>query len=138
MVRRDVFDKAGGTFDDSSGKIGSDWELFARVCQLCKVDYIPESLIKVYVHHGHARLSTDFYNEQAKKDIMFHEKFLKNFQDNFIRHPEFRRIHYYIMCLGYATLGDKQTAWQYYSRMLRCKPSLKCLLRPLIKLFINK
>ena len=32
--------------------IASDWAMCARACQLSKVDFVPESLVNVYVNHG--------------------------------------------------------------------------------------
>ena len=138
MVRTDVFMSAGGTFDDSSGIIGSDWELFARVCQKCNVDYIPESLIKVYLNHGYSRLSTDFYAEKAPKVISFHKNFLNEFKRNFDRHPEYRLLHYYNLCYAYASLGEKQQAWHCFKLLQKCHLSLKKNGRLLIKIFFNK
>lgn len=138
MVRKDVFMSVGGTFDDSSGIIGSDWELFARVCQKCHVDYIPESLIRVYLNHGFSRLSTDFYAEKASKTIAFHKHFLAEFKSNFDRHPEYRFLHYYNLCYAYASLGEKKEAWHYFQLLQSCRPSLKKNLRLLIKILFNK
>jgi len=138
MVRNEVFMSVGGTFDDSSGIIGSDWELFARVCQKCNVDYIPESLIKVYIDHGYSRLSTDFYAEKAPKIIAFHNNFLTEFKSNFDRHPEYRRLHYYNLCYAHASLGESKQAWHYFKLLQSCRPSLKQNGRLLVKLLFNK
>ena len=138
MVRKDVFMSVGGTFDDSSGIIGSDWELFARICQKCNVDYIPESLIKVYINHGFSRLSTDFYTEKAPKVIAFHNHFLREFKSNFDRHPEYRLLHYYNLCYAHASLGEKQQAWHYFKLLQPCHPGLQKCCRLLIKILFNK
>lgn len=138
MVRKNVFLSAGGTFDDSSGEIGNDWELFARVCQKCLVDYIPESLVKVYINHGHARLSTDFYEDKARKAINNANHFLTLFRENFERHPEYRAKHLYSISWSKRTLNNKREAWHYYHLYLECKPELRLRLRLLIKLIFNK
>lgn len=119
MIRRDVFEKVGGTYDDSIGIIGSDWELAARICQITKVNYIPESLVKVYVNHEYPRLSTDFYSEKAKRGIIFHEHFLKKFHENFIRHPEYAIYHYYMLSKYHIELKNNKIAIKYYFRYLR-------------------
>lgn len=138
MVRREVFLSVGGTFDDSTGVIGSDWELFARVCQKCLVDFIPESLVKVYTNHGHARLSTNFYDEKARKSIRNAEHFLSLFKENFERHPEYRTMHLYSLSWANKSLGKTKEAWRYYRLFLSCKPRVSLILRLLIKLVLNK
>lgn len=125
MLRREVFEEFGGTFDDSIGYIMSDWELMARICQKYEVDYVPESLVKVYINHGHARLSTDFYQDKAKKGVIFHTHFLKTFRDVFNHNPKSAKFHYYNLARCYATLKDRKHAWFYYKKYLTSAPNLK-------------
>jgi len=134
LIKRNVFNEYGGTYDDSIGVIMSDWELVARITQKYQVDYIPESLVKVYVNHGHARLSTDFYQEKAKKGIVFHEHFLKTFPDLFERDPNLAYYHYQFLCYYHAILKDKKKAWNYYKKYMSTnrktlRTSLSLLLR---------
>lgn len=114
MVRREVFNEFGGAFDDSIGLIMSDWEFFSRVCQKYKVDYVPESLVKVYVDHGHKRLSTNFYQDKARKGIIFHNHFLTTFSDVFKRHPEYAEHHYDCLCVYYSVLKDRKKAMKFW------------------------
>lgn len=133
MIRRNVFEEYGGTFNDSIGIIMSDWELVARITQKYKVDYIPESLVKVYVNHGHARLTTDFYQEKAKKSLYFHQHFLSFFADVFDKNPKSAYYHYHQLCDAYIKLKDKKNAWKYYRKYVtsdfRLRTSLSLLKR---------
>lgn len=138
MIRRDVFESVGGCFDDSIGHIGSDWELMARITQLCDVDFVPESLIKVYVNHGHARLTTNFYQEKAKKSIVFHTHFLKRFSNVFERNPQSAYYHYYWLCRNYAILGNRKDAFKYLLLYVKSTPSLKDTIKLLIGVIIAK
>lgn len=113
MIRREVFNEFGGTYDDSVGLIGSDWELMTRICQKYNVDYVPESLVKVYVDHGHKRLSTNFYQDKARKSIIFHNHFLKCFADVFERTPTYAALHYEQLCLNHAILKERKTALHF-------------------------
>ncbi len=124
MIRRDVFDKYGVSYNDNIGYIGSDWELMARICQHCLVDYVPESLIKVYVNHGHSRLTTDFYNEKARKGILFHTHFLNCFADVFKRNPQTADFHYLCLCRCYITLKDRRNAYKYFKLYMHAKPTI--------------
>lgn len=117
MIRKDVFDKIGGRYDDSIGVIGADWEMAARICQITKVDYIPESLVRVYVNHSCPRLSVDAYSDRAKKNISFHKHFLKSFKINFDRCPQYAKYHYYQLVKNYIVLGYKKEAWKYMIKL---------------------
>ena len=122
MVRKDVFEKVGGTFNDNIGVVMSDWELVARICQITKVDYIPESLVRVYVNHSHARLSIDFYSDRARKGIIYHNHFLTNFKNNFERVPKYAKYHYYQLAKYYIDLKDRKMALQYLYKYFRVSP----------------
>lgn len=124
MLRREVFEEFGGTYDDNIGYVGSDWELMARICQKYEVDYVPNSLVKVYINHGYARLSTDFYQDKAKKGVVFHTHFLKTFENVFNRNPKSAKFHYYNLARCYATLKDRKHAWFYYKKYLASAPKL--------------
>lgn len=114
MVRKDVFESVGGTFNDSIGFLMSDWEMAARICQITKVDYIPESLVRVYVNHSKERLSKT--NSKARGGIVYHNHFLSYFRVNFERSPQYAKYHYYELAKCYLELGDKKKAWQYIVR----------------------
>ena len=137
MIRRSTFERYGGTYNDDIGFIMSDWELMTRICQHCLVDYVPESLVKVYVNHGHARLTTDFYGEKARRAVLFHNHFLTLFSDTFEQHPKSADYHYRSLVEAYLTLGNYHDAWQYYVRLLKIRPSVANALLP-IKPIIKK
>ncbi len=120
MLRREVFNEFGGAFDDSIGILMSDWEFMARVCQKYKVDYVPESLVKVYVDHGHKRLSTNFYQDKARKGIIFHNHFLNCFADVFDCNPRYATYHYEQLCRNHAILKERKKAllyWKLYAKV---------------------
>lgn len=120
MLRKEIFNEFGGAFDDNIGLIMSDWEFMARVCQKYKVDYVPESLVNVYVDHGHKRLSTDFYQNKARKGIIFHTHFLKCFADVFEKHPRYAEFHYDRLCVYYSILAKRKEAfhfWKQYAKV---------------------
>lgn len=77
--------------------IGSDWEMCARACQLTKVDYVPESLVNVYVNHGSVRQSNRaYYDKMGLRMIKFSQYFLSHFEENFKRRPDLKFYHYWI------------------------------------------
>ena len=96
MFRAEVIRELGGWKSQDEIGIISDWELCARACQKYKVDYVPESLVKVYINHGSVRQSDlSYYNELRKRNIRFHEYFLEEFAPVFKRHPQLAYDHYH-------------------------------------------
>ena len=49
LFKKKVFEELGGW--NIKNPLPTDWELGARYCQKWNVDYVPESLVKVYVNH---------------------------------------------------------------------------------------
>lgn len=123
MIRRDAFEKYGVTYRDDIGYIMSDWEMMARICQHCLVDYVPESLVKVYVNHGHARLSTDFYGDKARKGIIFHNYFLTTYDDTFKRHPVYAKYHYSELVKCHRRLKEWKKTFYWFRKFVSTKPS---------------
>lgn len=138
MVRREIFEAIGGSFNDSHGMVGSDVDLGRRICRICEVDYVPEFLVRVYVNHGHARLSTDFYKEKAKRKIESELYTLTEFADVFERHPDYRVEHFYQISWAYKSLKNNKEAWRYYRQYSQCHPKFKERIRLLIKLIFNR
>lgn len=123
LFRRDAFISDAGWRDDIG--IVSDWEMAARFCQKWKVDYIPESLINVYVNHGQSRLSTDLLTTKAEKFIKFHTHFLTRFGDIFERHPEYAKNHLYALVQYYSVLKNRKEAIKCYKQYLKIKTPFK-------------
>lgn len=135
MFRRTVFAEFGGAWKDGIGLLGSDWEFATRVCQKYQVDYVPESLVKVYVNHGSNRLSAGFYQDQQERQIIFHLYFLETFASVFAKYPEKKNYHAKILAFSFMMLGRWKEAWPYYKIQLRQQLSLKTLLLPFYCIF---
>lgn len=138
FIRREVFRSVGGTFDDSIGLIMSDIELVTRISKITKVNYLSESLIKVYVNHNHARLTTNFYSETLKRVILYHTHFLTKFSDVFQKHPTMADYHCFELCRAYFKLHNYKEGFKYYRRLLSCNPSFTQVIKPLIGIILNK
>lgn len=102
LFRTNFFIKLGGWKSVDEVGIASDWELCARACQLCKVDYVPESLVNVYVNHGSVRQSESekYYEDSYNRIIKFHKHFLSYFKENFKRRPDQAVGHYISIALN--------------------------------------
>lgn len=127
MFRRSTFSSLGGWRDDMG--IVSDWELAARCCQKWKVDYVPESLIKIYVNHGYLRMTcTTFNKDKYFATIKFHLLFLQEFSEIFDRYPIKKRYHYKNLIRIYIDLKEWKSAFTYYGKLWKIEPTMKNIL----------
>lgn len=131
MFRTEVFNEFGGAFDDSIGLLMSDWEFVARVTQKYNVDFVPESLVKVYVAHEHAQLTNGFNQEKFLGRIKFHNHFLTQFSDVFSRNPKYADYHYSQLASIHAILGQRKSAWNFFKKYLKTEPKLTPSLKTL-------
>ena len=83
LFKKTVFEELGGW--NENNPIPTDWELGARYCQKWKVDYIPESLVNVYVNHIYERTSSLMRYDKSwlKKRIAMHEYMLKEYSNTY-------------------------------------------------------
>lgn len=128
MFRTDFFRQLGGWKTAEEIGIVSDWEMCCRACQLCKVDYVPESLVNVYVNHGSQRMTdAGYYKNTAPRNIRFHEYFLEEFSDVFKKYPSKAYAHYEGLFRSYLVLHKWRKAWDYWSKSFIIKPSIKLI-----------
>lgn len=129
FFRKEVFIEMGGWRDDI-GFMMSDWELAARTCQRYKVDYVPESLVKVYVNHGVQRMSDNGYyrTDYWPRALTFANHFLSEFSDVFARFPSRSVPHLYMASRSCFAQRKWKEGWRYYKKLIRLKPSVKNLL----------
>lgn len=129
LIKTDVVRKLGGYKEAKDIGIESDWELAARICNASKVDYVPESLIRVYVNHGHQRMSDDgYYIDTYRRTIQFHLDFLSEFAEDFEKYPSSKEPHYLMICRSYFKLGEIKQSFRYYKLLVRSHFSLRNLL----------
>lgn len=94
LIKRSVIEAIGFYRDaDETGTV-SDWEFAARVCHHYKVDYVPESLINIYVNHSHTRMTNVAYYKNYYDDrVKMHKFFLTEFADTFKAHTKVKAYH---------------------------------------------
>lgn len=138
MIRREIFEQVGGTFDDSCGYIMSDKELVTSIAQITKVNCLPESLVKVYVNHNFARLSTNFYSDKIHKDIVYHKHYLAKFSTIFDNNPNLASYHLFELCRDYFKLRNFKEGFRFYWKMIKSHPSLMQIVKPIVGIILNK
>ena len=125
LFRLDFFRSFGGWKSRDEIGIASDWEMCARACQQSKVDYVPESLVNVYVNHGSERQSDNSnYNKEACKRLLkFHHHFLSQFSENFKRHPESAYYHFYFISLYNYKLHNYREGFKFLIKAFLSNPN---------------
>jgi len=119
LFKRDIFDIVGGYKEADEIGIESDWEFAARICNSYKVDYVPESLVNVYVNHSHLRMSNHgYYQHKEEANVKFRHYFLNEFADVFKRNPKMAYPHRYSLCYSLFLLKDK-SFWKEYPHLLK-------------------
>lgn len=138
MVRKNVIEKIGGFKEADEVGIESDWEYACRICRVCKVEYVPESLVNVYVNHSHRRMSNKYYyKDLAKRNIKFEQYFLKEFKDAFEENPPLKINHLYLLSRSYFAIHKFRDAIRFYMEMLKFRPSCEQVIKPWISIFIG-
>lgn len=139
MFRKEVLidDLHGWNFDIG---LVTDFELGARCCQKYKIDYVPESLVNVYVNHGSIRQSdiNKYYKESEKKSIIYHQYFLDTYSDIFKRYPKRQWQHLAAISSSYYFLGDYKNAFRYYIRLNKVNCSFGNLIKMPVLNFLIK
>lgn len=131
LIRTSVFKEVGGYKEVDEIGVESDWELACRVCEKYLVDYVPESLINVYVNHGHLRMSDKgYYKNQAASTIKFEQYFLNRFADAFKNNQKAGRTHYCALSHSLFIIKDYKEGFRSFFKLCRTSPSFKQLLYP--------
>jgi len=130
LFRRKVFLELGGGWRGDIGLVGSDWEFAARACQKYHVDFVPESLVNVYINHGATRLSDSEYDDREVKFIKFHSHFLNEFKNIFDKYPQKKNGHLYTIARSNFLLGKWKEAWMSYKRLLNNNIKIKYIILP--------
>jgi len=140
LFKLDFFKKLGGWKSPKEIGIASDWEMCARACQICKVDYVPESLVNVYFNHGSVRQSDikKYYQDYARRMVRFHLYFLKEYSDVFDKHPVRAKMHYTALVRHYSHLHERGKAWFYYKKFLKSNSSFLTVFRLLGGILIGR
>lgn len=126
FFRREAFIANGGWKEVDEIGIISDWEMAARFCQKWKVDYVPESLINIYVNHEHQRMSSrGYYKDFWKRNVKFHKYMLKEFARTFKHYPNKMIFHLRMLVSSNIMIGDYKSAFILYIKLLKISKSFR-------------
>lgn len=131
MVKKDIIPLVGGIYKDKLGLIGADWEFAARVCQKYKVDFVPESLVKVYVNHNHQQLTNINRDTTIDNKIKFNRYFLYQFSDMFELKPYCSIPHHYELAGLYLKKKEFKLGILELKIVIEISPSFKTICKSL-------
>ena len=141
MYRRTAFQDIGGTYIAGIGNEMSDWALTSRaIARGWKVKAYNKSLVKIYVNHASERM-TDYTSkgkEGAKKLILFHNYFLKEYSSVIKNNPKSAVIHYLNLLSSYIRLGKYHEAKDIYKKLMATSFSIKYMVLPLYFIYKTK
>ena len=107
LVRKKVIDEIGG-FDETLPR-GNDGDFIRRVCQKYSVLYVPKVLVRIYIEHGHSRItSNDLHGIKNSLNAQYTK--LRKFQGELKSYPkEFSEI-YRIIFLDHMEVSEYKSA----------------------------
>jgi glycosyltransferase involved in cell wall biosynthesis len=117
----------------------SDWEYITRACRIFLADYVPESLVNVYINHHYQRMSDSaYYSNYCQNSILFHNHFLHEFNDIFEKYPKKKMYHLEALVNNYFYTNQYKAGWKQYFELLKIGFSFKNLIRPFYVIFRKK
>lgn len=119
LVRRSVMDEVGG-FDEMMLR-SQDADFIRRVSRGHKVDLVPEVLARMYVEHGHRRM-TRFDEDGLRARIASQLITMDKFRDDFFRYPKRAAYQYAKLAFNYGRLGDWRSAIVNFLKAIRRYP----------------
>jgi tetratricopeptide (TPR) repeat protein len=118
VVRRTVAEEY--RFDESLSR-GVDGDFIRRVSQENKVDYVPETLVRYHVEHGHERITRDD-EEGIRNRINGLQTKLAKFDTALEAHPTRAANIYGDLAFRHGLLGEWSQSQKYYQKALATAP----------------
>jgi len=130
LVRGEVVEEIGG-FDEELPR-GNDGDFIRRVCLRYEVDYVPEMLVRVYVEHGHKRISLDD-DTGIRQRIIAKEARISTFREHYEQHrPQLARA-LSELALCHMALRERRTAISIFCKAFVAYPFSGVVLRNAVK-----
>ncbi len=117
MIKKELLEKAG--MFDNKLKALQDFDLWIRVCQLCKVDVVEEELIYYYNYTGKVQVSATTQKYVDSFDYI-NNKYKKLFNHlNLEKAKEKKRNEYMLLANKAMRNGDKKLTRKYIGMALK-------------------
>lgn len=114
MVRRDVLDLVGG-FDETLEAL-QDLDLWLRISERFRIDFVPDILVRIHVHEGAERISNDDHRRVTAR-----EAFYSKHREIFLVEGNAHRYHTKTARLYLRSLRDRRESRRLSRRAIRAK-----------------
>jgi len=119
LLKREAVESVGG-FDEQLPR-GNDGDFIRRVCQRWKVKCLPETLVHVFVDHGHGRISD--LNERGTRHAILGESVkLTKFADQLTAMPRHRATIHQRIAEHHMRLREFAPAASHHLQALKAQP----------------
>ena len=134
LVRRSVIDHVGN-FDEALPR-GNDGDFIRRVVREYWVDYVPEVLVRVYIRHGHRRISQDDERGIRERIIAKNARF-ERYRTEYEHHPAQYAQALSELALCHSLLGEHCQAIRLFRKAFLTFPFSSIVLRNIAKSIIQ-
>lgn len=135
LVRREAVERVTG-FDESLPR-GNDGDFIRRVSREYEVDYVPEVLVKVYVDHGHERITRED-RTGIVNGINSQKDKLKKFSKELEEYPVMRANILAHIGRGYGLLGEFRESANYFRKAIKTAPLSKDVYLAILRVLKRK
>ena len=115
LIKKEVLDKVG--FFDTNLKYADDWDLWVRVSEHFSFSFVPEYLLKYYLHQKGITI-----NLNPAKEAEEHQYILKKFQRYYKKYPSIYSIHLRKLASRYCTSDKMKEGRRTYIKAIRVYP----------------
>ena len=115
MIKKEVLDKIG-LFDENL-KFGDDWDLWLRISKKYRFAFVPDFLVKYYIHQGST--TPHLHPEKEAKEF---EYIFSKYQKDYRRYPVIYSMHLRKLASRYCASGKLNKGRKYYVKSIKLNP----------------
>ena len=115
VVKREVLDEFG--FFDENLKFGDDWDLWLRISKKYRFAFVPDFLVKYYIHQGST--TPHLHPEKEAKEF---EYIFSKYQKDYRRYPVIYSMHLRKLASRYCASGKLNKGRKYYVKSIKLNP----------------
>jgi len=115
VVKREVLDEFG--FFDENLKFGDDWDLWLRISKKYRFAFVPDFLVKYYIHQGSTM--PHLHPEKEAKEF---EYIFSKYQKDYRRYPVIYSMHLRKLASRYCASGKLNKGRKYYVKSIKLNP----------------
>ena len=115
MIKKEVLDKIG-LFDENL-KFADDWDLWLRIAKKYRFDFVPEFLIKYYIHEGSITPNLPPLKEAREFEFSF-----TKYKSDYEKYPFVYSIHLRKLASRYCASSQMNKGRKYYIKSIKTNP----------------